>query len=91
MKSNTQLFSAAIGSLLCMGTLGAASQAGAADAPATEKCYGVVKAGKNDCQAGAHACAGQATADGQGKEWIKLPLGVCERIVNGSLTPGVKK
>jgi uncharacterized membrane protein len=90
MKSKTQVFSAAIGSLLCMGALGVASQAGAADAPATEKCYGVVKAGKNDCQAGAHACAGQAKADGQGKEWIALPPGVCERIVNGSLTP-VKK
>lgn len=90
MKSRKQLFSAAIGGLICMGALGAASQASAADAPATEKCYGVVKAGKNDCQAGAHSCAGQAKANGSGAEWITLPKGTCERIVGGSLKP-VKK
>ena len=27
-----------------------------------EKCYGVSKAGQNDCAAGAHSCAGSATA-----------------------------
>ena len=51
-----------------------------------EKCYGVVKAGKNDCanKAGTHSCAGQAATDGDTGEWIYLPTGVCERLVNGS-------
>jgi uncharacterized membrane protein len=54
-----------------------------------EKCYGVVKAGKNDCAAanGAHACAGSSTTDAGGDEWIALPTGVCERLAGGSVTP----
>ncbi|MBU0800172.1 MAG: DUF2282 domain-containing protein [Alphaproteobacteria bacterium] len=60
------------------------------DAPAgKEKCYGVVKAGKNDCSAAdkSHACMGGAKTDGSGLEWIAVPKGVCEKLVNGSLTP----
>ena len=52
-----------------------------------EKCYGVVKAGKNDCASkdGAHSCAGAAKIDGSKNEWVLLPKGSCERIVGGSL------
>jgi uncharacterized membrane protein len=53
-----------------------------------EKCHGIVKAGKNDCGANGHGCAGQAKTDGDKNEWITLPKGTCERIVGGSLTPG---
>jgi uncharacterized membrane protein len=51
-----------------------------------EKCYGVVKAGKNDCAGPAHACAGQAKVNAGGKEWINVPKGTCERLTGGSLT-----
>lgn len=52
-----------------------------------EKCYGVVKAGKNECasKANKHSCAGMAKIDADPNEWIKLPNGVCEKIINGSL------
>jgi uncharacterized membrane protein len=50
-----------------------------------EKCYGVAKAGKNDCAGPAHACAGQSKADGGAKEWLNVPKGTCERLVGGSL------
>ncbi len=53
-----------------------------------EKCYGVVKAGKNDCASakkGSHSCAGSATVDGDKSEWILLPAGTCDRLVNGSM------
>lgn len=52
-----------------------------------EKCYGVVKAGKNDCADAKqmHSCAGSATQDADKAEWIFLPKGACERIVGGSL------
>jgi uncharacterized membrane protein len=52
-----------------------------------EKCYGIVKAGKNDCSSkdGAHSCAGSAKVSGNKNEWILLPKGSCERIVGGSL------
>jgi uncharacterized membrane protein len=73
----------ALSSLLVAG-IALAPIAQAADAP-TEKCYGVVKSGKNDCAAAGHACAGQSSAS-SGKEWIKVPVGTCERLVGGSLT-----
>lgn len=86
MKSNP--ITMAVGALLATGALATAGQALAADkADNTEKCYGVAKAGKNDCAASAHACAGQSKADGAGTEWIKLPKGSCERLVGGSLAP----
>jgi len=50
-----------------------------------EKCYGVVKAGKNDCQTSSSACAGTAKQDGQADAWIYLPKGTCEKIVGGNL------
>ena len=53
-----------------------------------QKCYGVVKAGKNDCGAPGHACAGQSKISGSNKEWIMLPKGVCTRLVGGSLVSG---
>ena len=87
MKSKSQVISAAVGGLLCMGALGVAAPAHAADKPEMEKCYGVVKAGHNDCESSAHSCAGQSKVSGSGKEWISLPKGVCERLEHGSLKP----
>ena len=53
-----------------------------------EKCYGVAKAGKNDCAAGpAVSCAGTSTRHGQGDAWIFVPKGVCKKLVGGSLKP----
>ncbi len=54
-----------------------------------EKCYGVVKAGKNDCAAanGSHSCAAQAKKDSDGGEWLLLPKGTCEKITGGLLQP----
>lgn len=54
-----------------------------------EQCYGLVKAGKNDCAAAdsSHSCATYAKRHGNGQDWIALPAGVCERIIGGSLTP----
>lgn len=48
-----------------------------------EKCYGVVKAGMNDCGNSAHACASQSTKDSDANEWLYLPKGTCEKIVGG--------
>lgn len=64
----------------------------AADAPKMEKCYGVAKAGKNECAAGpGTSCAGTASRDWQGNAWKLVPKGSCVRIQTprgpGSLTP----
>jgi uncharacterized membrane protein len=82
MTSKTAILAAAVGSLFAI-----AGPVFAADDANTEKCYGVAKAGKNDCAGGAHACAGQSTKAGSGKEFVKLPKGTCERLVGGSTTP----
>ena len=51
-----------------------------------EKCYGVAKAGKNDCQTAKSSCAGTSKADNQADAWISVPKGTCEKIVGGKLT-----
>jgi uncharacterized membrane protein len=53
-----------------------------------EKCYGVAKAGKNDCAAGAHSCAGQSTQSEDKSSFVYLPSGICEKLAGGSTSPG---
>ena len=54
-----------------------------------EKCYGVAKAGMNDCKAGeGTTCQGTSTEDGQKNAWVLTPAGLCEKLVGGSLTEG---
>ncbi len=69
---------------------GFAAIATAQPAPApkfsAEKCFGIAKAGKNDCQTSASACAGTSKKDRQADAWIYVPKGTCEKIVGGSLT-----
>lgn len=60
----------------------------AAEKQQNEKCYGVVKSGKNDCQTAVSACAGTAKKDSQKDAWIYVPKGTCEKIVGASLTAG---
>lgn len=84
MKPTRLLISTALGGLAVLGA-SAASMA-AADAPAIEKCYGIAKAGKNDCQTATNACAGQSKQNGQKDGFLHLPKGSCEKIVGGSLT-----
>ena len=52
-----------------------------------EKCYGIARAGKNDCQTANSSCAGTSKRDSQGDAWIYVPAGACDRLVNGSLQP----
>lgn len=82
-KANATL--TAISSLLTLGLATCATPAIAADKPELEKCYGVAKAGKNDCAGTAHSCAGQSKVDAGGKDWISVPKGTCEKLAGGSL------
>ena len=50
-----------------------------------EKCYGIAKAGKNDCQTANSSCAGTSKRDGQRDAWVYVPKGTCDRLVNGSM------
>jgi uncharacterized membrane protein len=49
-----------------------------------EKCYGINAAGKNDCAAGSHSCAGQATAARDPKSFVLVPAGSCAKIAGGT-------
>lgn len=81
---NTMLASAV--ALTVAGGIGAAN---AMQEAGEEKCYGVVKAGHNDCgnAAKTHSCGGQSTKDADGGEWIAVPEGLCEKLVGGHLEP----
>lgn len=47
----------------------------------TEKCYGVAKAGQNDCGTAKHACAAQgAKKDNDPTEWKYVAKGTCEKM-----------
>ena len=64
------------------------AQSGPAPAPTftAEKCYGIAKAGANDCAStGNHSCAGTSKVDADPASWVFVPEGYCERIVGGSL------
>jgi len=71
---------------------GAATAAQAQASKPMEKCYGVAKAGKNDCKAGAGTtCAATSRVDYQKDAWKLVPAGTCAKIKTpkgfGSLTP----
>jgi uncharacterized membrane protein len=82
MKNSTLIQSALIG-LLAAGSL--ATVANAAD-EGKDKCYGVAKAGMNDCGTAKHGCGGQSKADNDATEWKYVAKGTCEKI-GGATTP----
>lgn len=69
----------------------AAAPGFAADAD-KEKCYGIAKAGANDCAngAGTHSCAGQSKTDNDPADWKYVAKGTCEKM-GGAMKPGMKK
>ena len=52
------------------------------NAAGKEKCYGISKAGQNDCGnlAGTHSCAAQSTVDNDIGEWKLVAKGTCKDL-----------
>jgi uncharacterized membrane protein len=71
------LIAAAAATLLSTSFL--ATSVMAQTAPTKEKCYGIAKAGQNDCAnlAGTHSCAGQSKVDNDKGEWKYVAAGTC--------------
>jgi uncharacterized membrane protein len=73
--------SSALASVLALGLL---SGANAADDKTSgkEKCYGIAKAGQNDCAnlSGTHSCAGQNKVDNGTDEWKYVAKGTCAKL-----------
>jgi uncharacterized membrane protein len=74
--------SSALASVMALGLVATAGAASHAAKPAgdKEKCYGIAKAGQNDCAnlAGTHSCAGQNKADNDAGEWKYVAKGTCK-------------
>ena len=77
MDTRTKLLQAAIAGVVAIGVAQAAQ---AQDAKDREKCYGIAKAGQNDCGTATHTCAGKAKKDNQPDEWKYVPKGTCEKL-----------
>jgi uncharacterized membrane protein len=86
MNKRHALIAAALASV-CATQSGAAEQETPMGAKADqEKCYGVAKAGQNDCGTATHGCAGEAKADNDPAEWTLVAKGTCEQV-GGTLAP----
>jgi uncharacterized membrane protein len=89
MTTKRALLQSALAGVVALGLAQVAAAQGAA-APAKaekEKCYGIAKAGKNDCGTARHTCAGQAKKDNAPDEWKYVAKGTCERL-GGKTSPG---
>jgi uncharacterized membrane protein len=69
----------------CSAQVAALKRAEAKSRGATERCFGVARAGSNDCKTHAHVCAGWSRHDRDPGAFIYVPAGTCERIVGGRL------
>jgi uncharacterized membrane protein len=78
-----QIVASALASVFALGLVGqAAGQDMSKDAGGKEKCFGIAKAGANDCAnlSGSHSCAGQSKADLGADEWKYVPKGTCKAL-----------
>ena len=73
--------SSALASILALGLLSGASAADEKTA-GKEKCFGIAKAGQNDCAnlSGTHSCAGQNKVDNGADEWKYVGKGTCAKL-----------
>jgi uncharacterized membrane protein len=74
--------SSALASVLALGLAGATSAHGMGEQKGKERCYGIAKAGQNDCAnlAGTHTCAGESKVDNDPGEWKFVATGTCKTL-----------
>ena len=79
MNKHLMIASSALASVLALGLLDTAA---AADPAGKEKCFGIAKAGQNDCAnlSGSHSCAGQSKADMSVDDWKYVAKGTCQKV-----------
>jgi len=87
IKMNKQIvLSSALASILALAAV--AQPAYAAD-EGKEKCFGIAKAGANDCAAanGSHACAGQSKVDNDPNSFKLVAKGTCKDMGGMMMAP----
>jgi uncharacterized membrane protein len=80
---NTRLvLQTALASVLSAGVMAIAHAGPVAPDASKDKCFGVAKAGANDCASasGSHSCAGQAAKDNDPGDWKYVAKGTCEKM-----------
>ena len=78
MKNSDILIRSAIAGMLAL-SFGATSTAALAAAD-KDKCYGISKAGKNDCGTATAACSGTSKVDNDPNAWKYVDKGTCEKV-----------
>ena len=86
---NTEIVMAAVALTFALGACASndemAAKPMAKESMAMEKCFGVAKAGGNDCKTAGHVCAGHATKDSDPASFVMLPAGTCGKIAGGTV------
>ncbi|MGZ5034083.1 MAG: BufA1 family periplasmic bufferin-type metallophore [Usitatibacter sp.] len=77
MNSKRKLLQSAVAGMIA---LGLAQDGAAQDSKEKEKCYGIAKAGQNDCGTASHTCAGKAKKDNVPDDWKYVAKGTCEKL-----------
>ena len=81
--NSKNLVSSAFAAAMSLGLISQVSSHDAAqEKDGREKCYGIVKAGQNDCSnlGGSHSCAGQAKTDKAPTDWKYVAKGSCKSL-----------
>jgi uncharacterized membrane protein len=86
MKKSESMIAGTIAGLLALPAGAIAAEKPTVHCFERERCYGVVKAGQNDCATAASSCAGTARLDYQKDAWVYLPKGMCVRL-GGTVQP----
>ena len=81
------MIQAAVAGILALGLTASVAAGPVTPKAGQEKCYGIAKAGQNDCGTARHSCAGKATRDNAPDEWKYVPKGTCEKM-GGKASPG---
>ncbi|HJX18671.1 MAG TPA: DUF2282 domain-containing protein [Acidiferrobacterales bacterium] len=93
MQNTRYVITAAIAALTSGGMLAStmAQAAGVVVCAEQERCYGIAKAGKNDCATSSSACSGSAKQDNQKDAWVYVPKGMCLKVAGSVLAlPGAR-
>ncbi len=80
------IIKSALMGLVALGVAGTTAVQAQTAAGPKEKCYGVSKAGQNECAAGKNSCAGTSKVDNDPTAWKLVAKGTCEKM-GGKLAP----
>jgi uncharacterized membrane protein len=87
MNHRQAMIAAALASMCAASAASAFADPSASAKAEEEKCYGIAKAGQNDCASAnnSHSCAGQSKVDKAPTEWKFVAKGTCLKA-GGKLT-----